>query len=336
MLKRSNNRRIIRYAEDFLIDAAQLMAGGYTLSDSVIILSQESRYGPVPTLLKESLAEGFSFSEALKEIHTNMDPVISMYIRSAEQAGNLPHVMREVSSRILASRKWNQMVSEILFYPRLVLITVTLILDAFWFFFLPFMESFLYSMGIEPLFWTRLVVLSKLFWWVLPLINMGSAWVAFSDALVSKLVPKSVKGLGNDSWLFSSLESMLQSGLPMGTAILTLSKVDTTFKVEQETLMRLYERLRSGQRLSMAMSMEKGRWDSSIISRIAIAEKNGVLSQALSSITAQLEQKRQKVIASYVQVLKSVSVLIAGLAVFGITYSVYKPMIQMLLELSGI
>jgi len=336
MVRRNKVRISVKYVEDFLIDVAQLMAGGYTLSDSVVILSQESRYGSVPSLLKESLSEGLSFSEALKEIPSDMDPVISMYIRSAEQAGNLPHVMQEVSSRILAGRKWDQMVSEVLFYPRLVLIAVTLILDAFWLLFLPFMESFLYSMGIEPLFWTRLVQLSKSFLWMLPLINIGIAWVTFSDTLVSKLVPKRVKGLGNDTWLFSSLESMLQSGLPMGTAILTLSQIDTTFKGEKETLIRLYERLRSGQRLSLAMSMEKGRWDSSIISRVAIAEKNGVLSQALSSITSQLEQKRQRAIASYVQVLKSLSVLIAGLAVFGITYSVYKPMIQMLLELSGI
>jgi len=146
MLKRSNGRRSVKYVEDFLIDVAQLMAGGYTLSDSVVILSQESRYGPVPALLKESLTDGLSFSEAMERIPTIIDPVISMYIRSAEETGNLTHAMQEVSTRILAGRKWDQMVSEVLFYPRLVLITVTLILDAFWLFFLPFIESFLYSM----------------------------------------------------------------------------------------------------------------------------------------------------------------------------------------------
>jgi len=30
MLKRSNGRRSVKYVEDFLIDVAQLMAGGYT------------------------------------------------------------------------------------------------------------------------------------------------------------------------------------------------------------------------------------------------------------------------------------------------------------------
>jgi len=94
----------------------------------------------VPALLKDSLAEGLAFSEALERIPTIIDPVISMYIRSAEETGNLTHAMQEVSTRILAGRKWDQMVSEILFYPRLVLVAVTLILDAFWLFFLPFMR----------------------------------------------------------------------------------------------------------------------------------------------------------------------------------------------------
>jgi len=290
------------------------------MSDSVVILSQESRYGLVPALLKDSLAEGLAFSEALERIPTIIDPVISMYIRSAEETGNLTHAMQEVSTRILAGRKWDQMVSEILFYP----------------FFLPFIESFLYSMGMEAVFWTELVSLSKSFMWALPIINIGSAWVAFSDGLVSMLVPRSVKTLSKDVWLFSSLESMLQAGLPMGTAILTLSHISTSIKGEQQTLMRLYERLKSGERLSMAMSMEEGRWDSTVISRVAIAEKNGVLNQALSSITSQLEHRRQMTMAHYVQALKSFSVLMAGLAVFGITYSVYKPMVQMLLDLSGI
>jgi len=71
----------------------------------------------------------------------------------------------------------------------------------------------------------------------------------------------------------------------------------------------------------MAMSMEEGRWDSTVISRVAIAEKNGVLNQALSSITSQLEHRRQMTMAHYVQALKSFSVFNGGLAVFGITYS---------------
>ncbi|MGB4688106.1 MAG: type II secretion system F family protein, partial [Coprothermobacter proteolyticus] len=137
MPRRSNSRRTIQYVEDFLIDAAQLMAGGYSMSDSVVILSQESRYGSLPALLKDSLAEGLAFSEALERIPTIIDPVISMYIRSAEETGNLTRAMQEVSTRILAGRNWDQMVSEILFYPRLVLVAVTLILDAFWLFFLP-------------------------------------------------------------------------------------------------------------------------------------------------------------------------------------------------------
>jgi type II secretory pathway component PulF len=180
--RNSNSRKGSQAAEDFLIDVAQLMAGGYSMSDSVVILSQESRYGSVPALLKDSLAEGLAFSEALERIPTIIDPVISMYIRSAEETGNLTHAMQEVSTRILARRKWDQMVSEILFYPRLVLISVMLILDAFWLFFLPFIESFLYSMGMEAVFWTGLVSLSKSFLWTLPFINIASAWVAFSDA----------------------------------------------------------------------------------------------------------------------------------------------------------
>jgi len=66
------------------------------------------------------------------------------------------------------------------------------------------------------------------------LINIGSAWVAFSDGLVSMLVPRSVKTLSKDVWLFSSLESMLQAGLPMGTAILTLSHISTNIKVSNK------------------------------------------------------------------------------------------------------
>jgi len=117
MLRKSNSngRKGSQAAEDFLIDVAQLMAGGYSMSDSVVILSQESRYGLVPALLKDSLAEGLAFSEALERIPTIIDPVISMYIRSAEETGNLTHAMQEVSTRILAGRKWDQMVSEILF-----------------------------------------------------------------------------------------------------------------------------------------------------------------------------------------------------------------------------
>jgi len=89
---------------------------------------------------------------------------------------------------------------------------------------------------------------------------------------------------------------------------LTLSHISTSIKGEQQTLMRLYERLKSGERLSMAMSMEEGRWDSTVISRVAIAEKNGVLNQALSSITSQLEHRRKMTMAHYVQALKSFSV----------------------------
>jgi len=92
---------------------------------------------------------------------------------------------------------------------------------------------------------------------------------------------------------------------------LTLSHISTVLKVSNN-LNEVYERLKSGERLSMAMSMEEGRWDSTVISRVAIAEKNGVLNQALSSITSQLEHRRQMTMAHYVQALKSFSVLMAA------------------------
>jgi len=38
----------------------------------------------------------------------------------------------------------------------------------------------------------------QVFYVALPIINIGSAWVAFSDGLVSMLVPRSVKTLSKD------------------------------------------------------------------------------------------------------------------------------------------
>ncbi|WP_018963097.1 type II secretion system F family protein [Coprothermobacter platensis] len=321
----------------FLEDVSELMAGSYGFSDALIILRNEGKYRSLLDKVETSLSDGALLSETLLQTCPKIDPFVVLYIEAGEKSGNLRSALAEVSSKIAAKRNLQRSLSEVLFYPRMVLSVGLIIFNLFWLFFVPFMNDFLNEMGLSSAnvpYIPGMGLRSKLFLLPLDIVVL----VVILDRRISwHLVPFNVRKLSEHAWFFSSLDAMLNAGMPIASALKSLSDISLQEKTKQHVRLKdIYDTLEGGERLSMALSRDSRYWGAGTISKVAIAERNDSLASSFHVIAEQTDQRRANAISMYTQMIRSMSILIAGIFVYLLAYSIYKPMLNMLLDLSGI
>jgi general secretion pathway protein F len=315
---------------------SQLFNGGYSLSESMSILKNDTSHREAVISLQNAMENGSTFSEALSSNAKKIDPFIIFYLQSAEKAGDLEKGMSEISSVISARRGFSQSISELLFYPRLIVFIGMVLLNFLCLIFFPFMSDFFTSLGIESVSLVRLAQMVYSYRWVMAVFDCMCIYALLNSSLLAQLVPHRMRKVNEQLWFFNSLGNMLRIGMPISVSLKYLLDICSNGSTQKEKLDFLYKSLSEGKRLSASMSEESSYWGRSTVTKMAIAEKNDSVALTLQLLGNELNEERKVLVARYTQLFRTVSVIVLGLLVYGLTYSVYKPMVDILVDLGGI
>lgn len=317
---------------------ARLLQGGVPLLRSLEIIGKEFKKSSFQVALiqiKESIQQGRSLSEALKECSSFPSYFIQM-VEAGELSGNLDKVLQSLAEHLEREEERRRKTKEALAYPSLVLLcglfTLIVLLEVV----IPKIALVYEDLGGElPGMTQAILILSR---FLLPLTLGSSVLIAlFFFAFRKKkeiLLPYFLKlpFLGNfvkRTFLtqFSSLLSlMLQSGIPILQAI---ESVGRTFgKGIDKDFSHILESLSQGKALSQ--SLEGISWcGESTLALILSGEESGKLPEVLEQISKETQKEIESQAHFLLKLLEPSLILGIGIIVGFIVVSTILPILEM-------
>lgn len=322
-------------AEAIITGLADLVGAGFSLNQSIEILGKDSKRRAA-VKLREDLLNGSTFSESLRNRFYIGDHAVLAQLEAGEKAGNIVTAIREAGAMIRARQSLHAQVSELLFYPRLVTLCVVLLLNSLVLLFIPAMQKLFTSLNLSTSTNQMWVLGQSWAVWVLLPLNALILTFVFNPKLSRMLVPLGLKRSQELSWFFTSLEGLLSAGVSLSKAIDTLAHVSAYSPVLFKSVCRLSSKLSSGSRLSEAMAEDSKYWTYTCVVRIGTAEAAGQLREGVTAVADNLKQQKASSMASMLNALRVASIVGLGLAVYAVTYSVYRPLMDTITQLSGL
>jgi type IV pilus assembly protein PilC len=174
---------------NFCFHLEQLASAGVPVVEGLVDLRESvenPRFREVVSGLVESIEGGKNLSGALADYPEVFSKVFASLVRSGEQTGKLPEVLRSLTESLKWEDELSAQTKKLMMYPAFVGSIVLLVTFFLMVYLVPQMTGFIRNMGQEiPLQTVILIAVSNFFvnyWWAL-LASPFVAWVALKIAL---------------------------------------------------------------------------------------------------------------------------------------------------------
>lgn len=128
--------KTISYAQQYLFceQLAHLLSAGMTLDESLGILVKRMKQPKLHALSKslhQSLIDGRSLSQAMKDFPKIFSPLFVNMISAGEASGSLPTILRRLTSHLAEVKKLRERVNQALMYPSFLIVIGALLIVVF-------------------------------------------------------------------------------------------------------------------------------------------------------------------------------------------------------------
>jgi type II secretory pathway component PulF len=326
---------------------AVLLGSGTPILKALEIIIEQGEFKALCKILsdiKTELAQGSSFSTALKKYPNIFSELYVNMVKAGEASGELPKVLVALSDNLIESEQLKGKIITALTYPFIVIGFSIVVIFILFIKVIPQITSFLIQRKVPlPLptrilinislffqaYWLYLLIFATLFVLVLIYLKSTKNISVLLDKLILKIPILGNVVLKNSLARFSkTLAMLLENGIPMAQAIVTAGEV-TKNAVLQEALVRIRKDVIEGMSVSMAMSKYKflPRTLSFII---GVGEESGELPQLLKKLANGYKEEMDILTAKFLSILEPMLTLGLSVFVIFVVLSIMLPIIDML------
>lgn len=295
------------------------------------------------TKVRDTVREGTSFADALKEHPTIFPDLYVNMVRAGESSGTLDAVLLRLTNFMEGQAKLRGKVSSALAYPILMMVIALVMISVLMTSVVPKVTSIFESMQRALPWYTRsLIAISDFtsnFWWLILLVLVGGGtwfrrWKATVEGRLSwdKFVLRSplfgpLVMMVSVSRFARTLATLLSAGvalLPaMGIVRNVLGNAALEKVVEDAT-----GSIREGQSIADPLKAS-GYFPPLVTHMIAIGEKSGQLEEMLENVAEAYDTAVDARVQLLTSLLEPIIIVVMGGAVAFIAFAILMPLIQM-------
>ena len=324
------------HLEQLATAGVPLMEGMNDLRDSV----ENPRFREVVSGLVESIEGGRNLSGALAEYPEVFSKVFVSLVRSGEQTGKLPEVLRSLSESLKWEDELAAQTKKLIMYPAFVGSIVLLVTLFLMVYLVPQMVGFIRNMGQDiPLQTRLLIVVSEFFvnfWWLVlaaPFLAWGGLKLAMarnpavrftidhykiSMPLIGPILRKIIL-----SRFASSFAMMYSSGITVLDAIRSCEEIVGNRPLEA-ALRKAGQQIAEGKNMTAAFA-DLGLFPPLVIRMLKIGENTGALDTALLNVSYFYNREVREQIGRVQAMIEPALTLVLGAILGWVMLSVLGP-----------
>jgi general secretion pathway protein F len=293
--------------------------------------------------IKNMVNEGAPFYKSLAKYPKLFDHIYVTMCEAGEATGNLDTILIRLAEFKEAQNELNSKVKSAILYPLIMFIFTLAMLSVIFIFVIPKLTSIFESAEMQlPWYTLTVIAFSNIlvnYWWLILLI-MGLAYTSFNswknsengaksyDALLLKLpVIGRLVRLVAVSRFTRTLATLLQGGVPMLSAMDIVSNVVGNH-VLAVAIIQARDNISEGE--SIAGPLKKSEQFPPIVTHmINIGEKTGELENMLTQVSDSYDFQVKTQIQGLTALLEPVMIIMMGLVIGVIVFSIMLPMFEM-------
>jgi type IV pilus assembly protein PilC len=328
---------------NFCFHLEQLASAGVPVVEGLVDLRESvenPRFREVVSGLVESIEGGKNLSGALADYPEVFSKVFASLVRSGEQTGKLPEVLRSLTESLKWEDELSAQTKKLMMYPAFVGSIVLLVTFFLMVYLVPQMTGFIRNMGQEiPLQTVILIAVSNFFvnyWWAV-LASPFVAWVALKIAL--KRNPGLQYALDHYKLTFpligpilrkiilsrfaSSFAMMYSSGITVLDAIRTCEQIVGNKPLEN-ALRIAGQQIADGKNMTAAFQ-DLALFPPLVIRMLRIGENTGALDTALLNVSYFYNREVKEAIGKVQAMIEPALTLVLGALLGWVMLSVLGP-----------
>ena len=324
-----------------------MIAAGMPLIHALECIAQghkKARMKKLLLALKNSIAEGCSFADSLKQHPSYFDSLFCQLIRAAEQSGTLEIMLKRIAEYLEKSATLKKKIQKALTYPAAILIVTLFVAVFLMVFIVPEFETLFSSFGTTLPAFTRLLInLSTFtqnhggFFMTLTFISIFSIKIAkkqvkhFNDVIDENLLKVVFFGPLIKKAIFArisrTLATLLDSGTPLIEALTAIANT-ANYALYQNAFEHIRPRVICGTAIHVAM-IETHLFPSLLTQMIRVGEETGSLVTMLNKVADYYEEEVDQTISNLSQLIEPFIMLILGSVVGCFVVAMYMPLFKL-------
>lgn len=338
---------VTKAKKTFLDNLALLVGSGMGINTSLRVLNKNTQDKSLKKVLYSMLSSvenGSSLSQTMQDHNFLPDFLISL-IRIGEESGNLADKIKRTVITLDKDQRRRGQLKSALFYPVFVLVLMvilgvgvaTFVLPRIGQVFsnmnvkLPLMTKILIQMGnfmgtywyilIPVIFGTMTLIIFILF--IIPATKKSGQWLLFHLPVFNDLIVKT-----EVSRFSYNLSMLLNSGIPITKALLSLSKIHDYYMYKNYTQL-LANNIQSGKSFHNIFEADKKRTNSlfpfAAQEIITAGEESGKLTEVLDQLGERYEQESEQIAKNIAVLLEPALLIVVWIGVIFLAVAILLP-----------
>jgi type II secretory pathway component PulF len=332
----------------FTEQLANLLQAGMTLDEGLSILEKrlkQPRLHQVTRALHQSLIDGRSFSQALREFPRAFTPLYVNLVAAGEASGALPQILLRLVKHLMQAKELRDRVQQALIYPAILAIAGAALVTLFVTFMVPKLAGFMAQVqtgGSLPFATRTLLQVHHLvigYWWLGALLVVGGM-VAFRILVRSNegriawdRFRLAIPGYGRVirhryyAQFARTLGTLLENGVPLLRALDLVSEIAGNRFLEAK-LAEVRRAVIDGATLSAALAQQK-MFPDLFTDMMAVGEQTGHFGETVQTIADVYERELDKTSSILSQLIPPMIIALIAIVIGLVVYSVLSAVFEM-------
>ena len=330
----------------FTEQLAHLLQAGMTLDEGLSILEKRLKQPRVQKMtqgLHQSLVDGRSFSQSLREFPRIFPALYVNMVAAGEASGALPDILHRLVKHLSQTKDLRDRVQQALIYPAILAVAGIALITIFITFMVPQLTGFMsQNGGVLPLPTRMLLELNHLittWWWLAILVGIGlsvgfRSWLQTSDGRVTwDRLRLRIPGYGRIirhryyAQFSRTLGTLMENGIPLLRALDLVSEITGNRYLEQK-LTEVRRSVIDGATLSSALAAQH-LFPELFTDMMAVGEQTGRFAETMQTIAEVYERELDRTVAVVSQLIPPVIIVLIATVVGFVVYSILSAVFDM-------
>ena len=323
----------------FTEQLAHLLHAGMTLDEGLTILEKRLKQPRVQQMtqgLHQSLVDGRSFSQSLREYPRIFPALYVNMVAAGEASGALPDILHRLVKHLTQAKELRDRVQQALIYPAILAVAGIALITIFITFMVPQLTQFMSQQGGALPLPTRILLevnhLITTWWWLVILIGVGlsvgfRSWLQTSDGrLTWDRMRLRIPGYGRIirqryyAQFSRTLGTLTENGVPLLRALDLVSEITGNRYLERK-LADVRRSVIDGATLSNALAAQK-LFPELFTDMMAVGEQTGRFAETMQTIAEVYERELDRAVAVISQLIPPVIIVLIATVVGFVVYSI--------------
>lgn len=330
----------------FTEQLAHLLQAGMTLDEGLGVLEKRLKHPRVQQVtrkLHQSLVDGLSFSQALREFPRIFTPLYVNLVAAGEASGALPDILMRLVKHLMQAKNLRDRVQQALIYPTFLALAGAALITVFITFMVPQLTQFMSQNGGTLPLPTRILMQAHhvitTYWWLAALIVFAliAGWRAFVRSDEGRTAwdrfRLNIPGYGRVirhryyAQFARTLGTLAENGIPLLRSLDLLAEIADNRFIEKK-LADVRRAVVDGAHLSAALAAEK-IFPDLLTDMMAVGEQTGHFGQTMTTIADVYERELDKTVTITSSLIAPVIIVIIAIVVGFVVYSILSAVFSM-------